>query len=400
MQSNQLITTFEQLPYDVILLILAVFIDSISNITNMSLVSRSFRGVSWDALLAVSHNCGYYSSGRWMSSTFFNLVKIACQKLGNLRAQTPRPPIEIIPELSEKSPVCDNLTITDFDFEKSLPCDVSQVFTKKRLPVYHSLIISEVDLDKPLPFDVSQVHTLLFNLTYKQYEEERLNKFARVVKFFTINKFPSLKCLILNNVNCNNDLLKCFQEHKFEYFYLRYSSVYECIDKNSVNYEKHLKNFKTLSVKVFRMDTSSRHEYRNIEFSMPPTTEDSALHIDPVGSIPNDDPSEERILFNAKESKPSIVRLLCDPSTFRGRISFIPPLEACIEEFDCPVKRNHMLFHAMMDSIWGHNVVKLRMYSSVMEYTFTTFPKYTHKYFMGMPSYIVPDTDADVWKLR
>jgi len=371
MQSNT--PFFDQLPNEITQKILKKAARSASDEIAIAQVSPSFD----EALATISEECGYYSRGRLgMSSTFFKLLKLARQKIAkHLRAKTLRPPKKNMIEQS---------------------CEP----TNNKLPVYHSLIISDADLDKPFPCDASQVRTLLFNLTYKQYDEERLNKFARVVKFFTINKFPNLKSLVLNNVNCNNDLLKCFQEYKLDYFYLRYSSLYEYIDKNSVNYEKHLKNFKTLSVQEFQMDTSSRHIYRNIKLDIPPEMKILTLYIDPVGSSPNDDPNEASILFDAKESENLlIVRLLCDPS-FRGRISFCPPLGACIEEFDCPVQRDQIRFFVMMDSIWGHNVVKLRIYSYVMEDTCTTFPKYIHEYFTGMPSYIVPDTDADLWKLR
>ena len=95
----------------------------------------------------------------------------------------------------------------------------------KEYPVCHSLIITDFDFEKSLPCDVSQVHTLLFSLTDKHYVEECFNKSSRVVKFFKIHKFPNLSSLILNNVNCNNELLKCFQEYNLEYFHLCYSSL-------------------------------------------------------------------------------------------------------------------------------------------------------------------------------
>jgi hypothetical protein len=290
---------FDQIPNEIARKILKKAARNASDEIAIAQVDKSFD----EKLSTISEKSGYYSKGRLeMSSTFFNLLKFARQKAVNLRAQTLRRPTKIMAE--EQS--CES--------------------TNNKLPVYHSLIISDVDLKKSLPFDASQVYTLVFNLTYKQYEKERLNKFARVVKFFTINKFPNLKSLVLNNVNCNNELLECFQEYKLEYFHLRYSSLYEYIDKNSVNSEKHLKKFKTLSVKEFRIDTSSRHTYSNIEFNIPPKMEKLTLYIDPVGSIPNDDANEARILFNAKECENLlIVRLFCDPS-FCGRISLCPPI--------------------------------------------------------------------------
>jgi len=266
-------------------------------------------------------------------------------------------------------------SITDFSKSKSLPCDVSQVSTKKKLPIYHSLIITDVDLEKPLPCDASQVHTLLFSLTDKQCNEECFIEFARVVKFFTINKFPNLKSLVLNNVYLNDELLECFQKYKFEYFHLWYFSFCDKIDKISVKYKKHLKKFKTLSIKELRIDVSLRLMFPNIQVEIPSNMKILILRIDSKGSSPNDDSNRGSILFNAKETKCLlIVRFFCDPS-FRGRISYCPPIVACNKEFICHVLRNQMTFHARVDSIWGHNVVKLCMDENLLEDTSTTFPE-------------------------
>jgi len=279
-----------------------------------------------------------------MDSIFFDTLKTACQKANNhLRAQIPRPPIKIMAEQSEESPVC------------------------------HSLIIINVGLKKPLRYDVSQIHTLLFGLTDKQYKEERLNGFARVVKFFTVNKFPNLKSLVLNNVNLNDELLECFQEYNFEYFHLWYFSLCDNTDEKS-NSKKYLKKFKTLSIKEFRIDTSPRLMFPNIEVDIPPKMEKLTLKIDSKGSSPDDDSNTRRILFNAKESKDlSIVQFSCDPS-FPGKISVCLPIMRSIKKFICHVMRNQIMFFTKRNSIWGDGVEKLCMHDDLIQDTCTTFP--------------------------
>jgi hypothetical protein len=370
MQSKQLITTFEQLPYDVIQPILAEAAYSTSDA--IFRVSRLFRRI----LSTIFHNCGYYSrEQKVMNSIFFKMLKTACQKLDNFRAQTPRPPIGIMAEQSEESPVCHNLTTTDFDFSKSLPCNVSQVSTKKRLPVYHSLIITNADLKKSLPCDASQVHTLLFSLTDEQYNDERFNKIARVVKFFTINKFPNLSSLVLNNVYCTNELLECFQEYNLEYFHIRYSSFDSYIDPKSDEWRCHLVKLATLSVKDLRIDISMRPESRDLILDLPPKTRNLTLKIDVMGFDSQSDHSfilMALIDINATNCKsPLNVQLFCDP-LYSGILTLNPPKEPCTKEFICHALPQQ--FSLTPTPNWGVEVVKLYIH----EYNLlrrTTFPK-------------------------
>jgi len=373
MQSMQLITTFEQLPDDVIWEILIKVAHTLKEFIRLSLVSPSFRRVVLKTLSGITCDYGYCSREQEVNPILLSLLMTASQKL-NLRAKIPRPPVRIImpEEQSEESPVCHSLTITDFEKSKSLPCDVSQVSTKKRLPVCHSLIITDVDLEKPLICDASQVHTLLVSLTDKQHEDERFNKFGRVVNFFTINKFPNLRSLVLNNVNCTNELLECLQEYNLEYFHLRYSSLDNYINPKTDENGYHLDKLAILSVEELWIDISMRLESRDLTLDLPPNTRDLTLKIDFMGSILDSDFQSPYIDIVATNSKsPLKVHLFCDP-LYSGILTLNTPKKPTTTEFICHALPHQ--FYLNSTPYWDVEVVKLYIHEYIMLYD-TTFPK-------------------------
>jgi hypothetical protein len=309
-----------------------------------------------------------------MNSIFFEMLKNACQKHNNLRDQTPQPPTLITPQQFEASPVCPSPTIPDIDLETSLSCNVSQVSTKKKPPVYHSLILANINLDKPLPFNVSKVHTLLLSLTDEQYEYECFNKSARLVKFFTINKFPELSSLVLHKVNCNNEVLKCFQEHKFEYFHLWYSSLYDNTNIESSFHDYRLDMFKTVTIKELEIVTSMGLNSCNTIIELPHDLRRFTLKAE-ARELPKMDFRIRRMRFNAKKSNSIlIVELSCDLS-FIGTIIFSPPIEPCVEELICHASPDQLYFYGIGRSHrWGHGVVKFTLSGGVRLFG-TTFPK-------------------------
>jgi len=377
----QLTTTnpfLELFPYDVTREILIKAAHTLKEFIGMSLVSHKFLEVVSKTLSNTTRDCGYCSREQEMNSILLNLLNTASQK-HNLRAKIPRPPIRRITlEESEESPVCHSLTITDFEKSKSLPCDVSQVSTKKRLPICHILIITDVDLEKPLICDASQVHTLLVSLTDKQHEDERFNKFDRVVNFFTINKFPNLRSLVLNNVNCTNELLECLQEYNLDYFHLRYFSWDNYIDPKSNKERYHLDKLATLSVKDLRIDILIRLESCDLTLYPPPNTRNLTLKIDVMGSIPKSGFQSDHLLILmpyidivATNSKsPLNVHLFCDPLYF-GILTLNTPKEPCTKNFICYALPHQFCLNSTL--YWDVEVVKLYMHADSMHGT--TFPK-------------------------
>jgi len=363
MQSKQLITTsLNLIPDEVIQLILIEAFQNIKEIMTMSLVSHSFLRVLLKTLLAISHNSGYCSREQEVSSTLLNLLKTACQKLNHLRAQIPRPPIILMAGQSGESLVCHSLTITDVDFD--------------------------FYLEKPLPCDTSQVHTLLISLTDKQYEDERFHRFGRVVKFFQIHKFPNLRALVLNNVNCNNELLECFQEYNLEYFHLRYSSLDDYIDPK-IEWQQvyHLDKLVTLPVKELRIDMSTRRESRDVFLKLSPKTRNLILNIDAMGSILKSDFQPLFIEINAKKSKPSIVKLSCNPSS-SARVSLLPPKEPSIKEFICLASPEQLSVYSSGNTVWGQGTETLCIHKDLLRDISTTFPN------CRSPTYYDPNADV------
>jgi len=337
---------FDQLPNEIISPIIEMAARSGLDEIAISQVSHSFK----EKLPAIPppHVCGYYAREQKvvMGSIFFDKLKFACQKVDNRRAHHPQPPRITMSKWAETLPVCESLIITD------------------------------VDLEVPLRCDVSKVHTLLFGLTDKQYKYELFNKFSRVVKFFTINKFPSLKCLVLNNVNLTDELLKCFQEYNLEFFYVWYFSLNNNFDEKYVNLKTHLKEFKTLSVKEFRIDTSVKFMFPSIRIEIP-QLEILILNINPLGSNPYENTKGE-ITFDASMSEDlPIVKIDCCNS-FDGTATIIPPIMrgGVVKEVAIHAFPRQIIFRAGTNSSWqwGHRVVKLCMPLNMIEDTGTTFP--------------------------
>jgi len=297
---------FNQLPPEITLKILKKAARSGFDEIAISQVSHSFK----EKLPAIPppHVCGYYAREQKVvtGSIFFDKLKFACQKVDNRRAHHPQPPRITMSKWAENLPVCESLIITD------------------------------VDLEVPLRCDVSKVHTLLFGITDKQYEHELFHKFSRVVKFFTINKFPSLKSLVLNNVNLTDELLKCFQEYNLEFFHLWYFSLGPNWDENYVNLKTHLKEFKTLSVKEFRIDTSVKFAFPSMRIEIP-QLEILILNVNSLGSNPYGNTKGE-ITFDASMSLSFLNFQLGCHSSFEGKIGWIPPISGQYTQKIIPCK--------------------------------------------------------------
>jgi hypothetical protein len=356
----QLTTTnpfLELFPYDVTWEILTKAARTLKEFIRLSLVDHSFRKVILKTLSEIFRDCRYCSREE-MNSVLLSLLNTTCQRLSktasqkpNLRAKIPRPPIRMImPEQSsEESPVC------------------------------HILIITDADLKKPLLCDASQVHTLLVGLTDEQDEEERFNKLGRLVNFLTINRFPNLSSLVLNNVKCTNELLECFQKYNLEYLHIRYSSLNNYTDPKSTEWKYHLDKLATLTVEVLRIDISIGFQYCDFILDLSPTTRNLTLKIDVMkGSIPKSD-SQSRDLpilmplidVNATNSKsPLNFQLFCDP-LFSGIVTYNPSKEPCTKELICHAFPHQ--FYLTPTLKWSHEIVKLYIH----EYNLrgTSFPK-------------------------
>jgi len=342
---------FGQLPNEITRKILKKAARSASDERAISQVNHSFN----EKLPTIKHISGSYS--RWQGmhySIFFNhVLKFACQRVDNLQARHPQLPIRIMAEQSGES-------------------------TNNKLPVCDSLIVTDVRLEELLRCDVSKIHTLVFGLTDRQYKYELTSKFAGVVQFFTINKFPSLKSLVLNNVNLTDELLKCFQEYNLEFFHLWYYSVYNNFDEKYDGFENYLKNFETLSVKEFRIDTSVNLMFPSMNVVIPPTMEKLTLNINPVMHNPYGN-NKGKITFNAEKSdKLEIFQFYCHHS-FIGTLGFRPCLAAGqLKKFAADAKPNQMkiLRNEMNPNFrWGLGVVKLCMHPDIISHISIPFPK-------------------------
>jgi len=259
-----------------------------------------------------------------MNSILLKMFLTACQKHDNFRDQTPGPPIFLMEKQSEES------------------------------PVYHSLIITDADLEKPLPCDASQIHTLLFSLTDEQYNDDRVKRLNRVVKFFTINKFPNLKCLILNNVNCNDQLLECLQEYNLDYFHLWYSSLDDIYDPECPFSLYCMDKLATLLILELRIDMSMERKSGSITADLPFTMRNWTLNIDARESILDSDYLQPSFEFNAKKLElPLNIQMSFDPR-FDGGVTLRTPKKPCTKKFICHAFPKRIKIKVSKNTVWGH----------------------------------------------
>jgi len=352
MQSNT--SFFDQLPNELKMIILEMAAGSASAEIAIPQVDKSFKKIL-STIPIIPQITGYYSRNQEkMDPTFFNVIESACQKVDNLHAHHPSQPIMMSKD-SVKPPVSEIMIFRDIDLEK---------FVRRR---------DDVDLEKFVRCDISKVHTVLFSLTDRQFNYECTTDFARVVYSFTLNKFPSLKCLVLNNVYLTDKLLKCLQQYNLKFLHLWYFSWHNNFDKNfAVSFESHLENFQTLAVVEFQMDLSVRFMFSGFKVKLPPRTMKSVI-INILGEC-NLYNIKGNILFDAFDSSSlEIFQVYCDPS-FPEAVGFIPPMKPTIKKFAWHAKLDQMMFHGIGGSPnWGDGVVELCMNYDI-RYTGTTFP--------------------------
>jgi len=306
----------------------------------------------------IFHISGCYSRDQGeMDSTFFNVLKFACQKVDDPRAHHPQQPIMMSKD-SVKPPVVKSLIVRDVDLEK---------FVRRR---------DDVDLEKFVRCDISEIHTLVFSLTNRQYKYECATDFARVVYFFTLNKFPSLKCLVLNNVYLTDKLILCLQQYKLKFLHLWYFSWENSFDNDStVSFETDLKKFQTLSVEEFRIDTSEVFTFHGFKVKLS-RRQMKRFILNILGS--NSYNIKGKIIIDAEDSYSlEILQVYCDPS-FAEIIEIIPPTtDGVLQKFACHATRKQIKFRGgEMDGWrWGNFVVELCIDPAMIDYTGTTFPR-------------------------